>query len=182
MNGSVALYAMLLVAVSGIVGRFIYRHVHRGLYGRELTLRSAQAELEADVQDMDSVFALQPDIEWRLKSFHDEAFARIEGIPRRIWRFVGLSLRGRRLSREIRRDARRALTQLGEDRRIPADQLESRYRDAEDRIDSYLDLVVQAAQLASWERAFSLWHVVHIPFLYLLVISGIVHVIAVHMY
>jgi hypothetical protein len=27
-----------------------------------------------------------------------------------------------------------------------------------------------------------LWHVVHIPFIYLLLFSGIVHVIAVHMY
>ncbi len=41
---------------------------------------------------------------------------------------------------------------------------------------------MQTSQLAVWERLFSLWHVVHIPFIYLLVLSGIVHVVAVHMY
>jgi hypothetical protein len=29
---------------------------------------------------------------------------------------------------------------------------------------------------------FSLWHVLHVPFVFMLVISGIVHVISVHMY
>jgi hypothetical protein len=29
---------------------------------------------------------------------------------------------------------------------------------------------------------FSLWHVLHVPFVFMLVISGVVHVIAVHMY
>jgi hypothetical protein len=29
---------------------------------------------------------------------------------------------------------------------------------------------------------FALWHVAHIPFVYLLVLSAVVHVVAVHMY
>jgi hypothetical protein len=29
---------------------------------------------------------------------------------------------------------------------------------------------------------FSYWHLIHVPFLYLLVFSGVVHVVAVHMY
>lgn len=182
MNGSVALYAMLLVAGSGIVGRFLYRHVHHGLYGRKLTLLGAEAELEADIHDLASVFALRPDLETRLKGFHDAAFAPVDGFSRRVWRFVALSSRARRLAREARHDAREALTRLGHARRVPATQLDASCLEAERRIDDYLDLVVQAAQLSSWERAFSLWHVVHIPFLYLLVISGIVHVVAVHMY
>lgn len=56
------------------------------------------------------------------------------------------------------------------------------YQLAKEQIDAYLMAIVQAAQLASWERLFSLWHVAHIPFLYLLLFSGIVHVIAVHIY
>ena len=33
-----------------------------------------------------------------------------------------------------------------------------------------------------YERMFSLWHILHVPFVFMLVISGVVHVIAVHMY
>ena len=182
MNGSVALYAMLLVAGSGIVGRFLYRRVHRGLYGRALTLADIKSELKAGVQSMDSVFALQPDIEPRLRAFYEEAFATVDSLPQRVVRFFALPGKARRLSREVRHDAKRALTRLGKEKRIPRFELVLSYRLARSQIQKYLDTVVQAAQLAFWERAFSLWHVVHIPFLYLLVISGIVHVVAVHMY
>ena len=46
LNGAMALYAMLLVALSGVIGRFIYRHIHRGLYGNQLTLGEVSAELK----------------------------------------------------------------------------------------------------------------------------------------
>ena len=35
---------------------------------------------------------------------------------------------------------------------------------------------------SAYERLFALWHVAHIPFVYLLVVSAIVHVVAVHAY
>ena len=47
-------------------------------------------------------------------------------------------------------------------------------------LDDYVDAVCRAAQLSTWERLFSLWHLVHVPFLYLLVLTGIVHVVAAH--
>ena len=49
-------------------------------------------------------------------------------------------------------------------------------------IDSALQLVQRRGQLATYERLFSLWHVIHIPFLCMLVITAIVHVVAVHAY
>jgi hypothetical protein len=45
-----------------------------------------------------------------------------------------------------------------------------------------LRLVRAAAQFETYERLFSLWHVLHIPFVYMLAASAVVHVIAVHMY
>ena len=38
------------------------------------------------------------------------------------------------------------------------------------------------AFLNSYERLFGLWHVFHLPFFYMLVVTAIVHVVAVHMY
>lgn len=182
MNGSVALYAMLLVAFSGIVGRFIYRHIHKGLYGRHLTIIDAQAELKASISSLSSVFALQPDIEPRLHAFYKASLAPIDGFFPRVWRFLTLRWRSRILAREIRLDAKRALRRAGRERRIPRGELILSYRLARDQIDAFLEAVIKTSQLAGWERLFSLWHVVHIPFLYLLVISGVVHVVAVHMY
>lgn len=182
LNGRVALYAMLLVAASGVVGRFIYHHVHRGLYGRRLTLEEAQAELRASADQVNSVFSLRSDVEARLKAFHDAAFAPSAGLGASFWRFVTLRLRGQRLARAILHDVKLALTQRLRRDGLPRHELALGYRLAREQVRSYIDAVVRTSQLAGWERLFSLWHMVHIPFLYLLVFSGIVHVVAVHMY
>ncbi|PKO39520.1 MAG: hypothetical protein CVU33_04700 [Betaproteobacteria bacterium HGW-Betaproteobacteria-6] len=182
LNGAMALYAMLLVALSGIVGRFIYRHIHRGLYGNQLTLAEAAAELNECADNVRSVYALQPDIEPRLKAFRDVAFDPTGSRLARAWRFITLRWRSRRLARQIRSDAKRALRRQFRKQGGKRREVIVNYRLAREQIDRYLDSVVKASQLSVWERLFSFWHIVHIPFLYLLVFSGVVHVVAVHMY
>ncbi|MBK7649281.1 MAG: hypothetical protein IPJ12_19490 [Betaproteobacteria bacterium] len=182
LNGAMALYAMLLVALSGVIGRFIYRHIHRGLYGNQLTLGEVSAELKDCAENMGSVFALRPDIEPRLMDFHDAAFSRQGSLIVRVWRFVTLYWKSRRLANEIRRDAKDALRRQFRKQGGRRRELIVNYRIAREDIDRYLNSVVKASQLAVWERLFSYWHIIHLPFLYLLVFSGVVHVVAVHMY
>ena len=38
------------------------------------------------------------------------------------------------------------------------------------------------ATFHAYERLFSLWHVLHMPLFFMLIIAGIVHVVAVHVY
>ena len=40
----------------------------------------------------------------------------------------------------------------------------------------------QVMEFESYERLFSLWHVLHLPLFFMLLIAGIVHVVAVHVY
>lgn len=182
MNGTVAFLAMLLVVLSGVVGRFLYRHVHRGLYGRKLSLSTAQDDIEASMGRLASLFALQGDIETRLKTFKEEAFQPAKGFFHGAWRFMTLSSKAFALSYAIRAEIRPAMVRQGMENQLTKRQIILEYKFAKEHINGYLEAVVKAAQLATWEKAFALWHLIHLPFLYLLVISGIVHVIAVHMY
>lgn len=45
-NSSVALYSMLLVAGSGLVGRYVYLQIHRGLYGEAIRYADLLREYE----------------------------------------------------------------------------------------------------------------------------------------
>jgi hypothetical protein len=45
-----------------------------------------------------------------------------------------------------------------------------------------LDATRRVAEFESYERLFALWHVLHLPLFFMLLIAGIVHVIAVHVY
>lgn len=181
-NGSIALYAMLLVAGSGIVGRFFYRRIHAGLYGRQLTLGDVTTELKASLDNVGSVFAMRQDLEPRLMGFYRDAFASDLGLLRRAWRFMTIRLRGRRLALVIRADIKSSLRRLRRHNQISRAESILSYKLAKQQVTGFIRAVVQAAQFRLWERFFSLWHVVHVPFLYLLVFAGIVHVIAVHMY
>jgi len=182
MNSRVALYAMLLVAISGIVGRFLYRHIHKGMDGQHLTMQDAENDLRACTEDVRTVFSDYPQIEDRLKAFRSYAFADVSGLSGRFWRFATLKFKGHRLSRSVREQLQQAMKKAKADKRLTRNLRIITYRLAREKADAYVDAVCEASQLSSWERMFSLWHVVHVPFLYLLLISGIVHVVAVHMY
>ncbi|MBU1236832.1 MAG: hypothetical protein KJ634_12560 [Gammaproteobacteria bacterium] len=182
MNGRVALYAMILVAASGLVGRFLYRHIHRGMYGRHLTMRDAEEDLKAGTEDIHNVFAAYPKIHSKLMDFRTYAFAHEPSHWRRMLRFMTLRSRGHRLSLSIHAYMKKALSKAKHENRLTRTQRILAYQLAKQKTDLFVETVCEAAQLSSWERLFSLWHVLHVPFLYLLVISGIVHVVAVHMY
>jgi hypothetical protein len=182
MNGSIALYSMLLVALSGVIGRFVYRHIHRGLYGKELTLASAENLLNWSQESVGSVFSLRPDIEQRLKEFQGYANAKFDSMAQRLWRFMTLRHKGKVLARHIRHDLKKALSVEAKKHKWRRGQLRLNYVIAKQQVDDYVNSIIQCAQLSSWTKLFSLWHIAHVPFIYLLLFSGIAHVIAVHLY
>ena len=182
MNGSVAFYAMILVAVSGVIGRFLYRHIHRGMYGKHLTMKDAEEDLSTCTDDVRTVFGEYPEIERQLRLFREYAFAEIKPVLPRLRRFVTLKLTGHRLSRRVRDRLKRAMKRAKKEQKLTRYQRILTYRLAKEKTDAFVDAVCSASQLTSWEKMFSMWHMIHIPFLYLLVVSGIVHVVAVHMY
>ena len=53
---------------------------------------------------------------------------------------------------------------------------------AKNHVSEFVKAVSRAAQFSFWERMFSLWHVLHVPLFFLLLVSGVIHVIAVHLY
>ena len=71
-NSRVALYCMLLVAVSGIVGRHFYAAIHRGLYGRKLTLGELQKELASSAEKSHGLATLMPKLVARLDHLCEE--------------------------------------------------------------------------------------------------------------
>jgi len=90
-----------------------------------------------------------------------------------------LTLRARiRLYRHVRRSLRAASKPTP----MSAEQRQRIYRTASLYIDTRLLANKRALEFEAYERLFSLWHVLHLPLFFMLVIAGVVHVIAVHVY
>jgi len=176
LNAGVALGCMLLVAGSGLFGRFIYRRIHLGLYGR----RASQHDLECSVQN--ELAALAPTFREvpAIKAELDRFAARASDHPRpwlpRAAHFVALGWYRAAAGHRIR-------TALAVARDAAPGRL-SRREAA--RLNALLGRTLQAmqgtAQFAAYERMFALWHVLHVPFVFMLVASAVVHIIAVHAY
>ena len=181
-NSNVALFSMLTVAGSGLIGRYIYVHIHHGLYGRKLEL----GELRAGAEGLRS---LSGGI-----SFLPELVTRIESSEQRLLKagphlsFLGfakptvvalIALRARwRLHGYIRTalhaGARRSAVVALEHKRLGLT--------ARCYVDRRLAATRRVAGFEGYERLFSLWHALHIPLIFIMVIAAIIHVIAVHVY
>lgn len=182
LNSKIAFLSMMLVAGSGIIGRFIYVRIHHGLYGRAATLDEQRERLARSEDEARTLFAHHPEIRDRLYAFYDMALDEKTGTITRIWRFMTMRLRGRLLLRELRRPIKEILVrqaaELGWSRQVQA----THWKLARKETSAFVVSVCSVAQFKAWKRLFSLWHVAHIPFVFLLVGSGIAHVVAVHLY
>jgi hypothetical protein len=182
LNAGVAMGCMLLVAGSGVIGRFIYTRIHHGLYGRRATVQELQNQLGICEGEIRSKFHFAPRVEERLKAFGELAHRHPEGFLAGAWQFLTLALRARHIRARCMRDLKKNLGTHAMQRGWTRDKLRRRLAAASEMITTYLVAVRHTAQLGVYERLFSLWHILHVPFVFMLVISGVVHVIAVHMY
>lgn len=181
-NAGVAMTSMLVVAASGIAGRFIYVRIHHGLSGAHWTLAELQALIGASDAQVHSRLAFAPGVEQRLHAFEQQLARRESTAIERTAAFLTAGLR----ARLVRAQCRRELTIALKARAAAARWEHSHYQRALAKstrlVDEYLDAVRRAAQLAAYERIFSWWHILHLPLVWLLVLSAVTHVIAVHAY
>jgi len=185
LNATMATYSMLLVALSGIVGRFIYKHIHHGLYGRKATLDELQHDMDTchnTISSVDSIVMEAAGVGEQLKKFRDMAFAKDMPTHERAWRFMTIGWQRRLLLRKCRWELKQAVRTLSGDVGWSKWQQKKHYFEALFNVEEYLKAVQQTAQFDSYERLFRLWHLLHSPFVWMLAITGIVHVIAVNMY
>ncbi len=182
LNAAVALYSMIIVALSGVVGRFIYRHVNKGLRGEEIGLQDLQKFAGMHKDSARSSLSFAPAVEARLKAFEQAQISSKSGWGTYFRQAFWLPLQRWNAYRECAASLQQTLMSLAQEKGWSADELLKRRGQALKLIRSYLDAVVGVAQFTAYERLFALWHVAHIPFVYLLIISAIVHVVAVHAY
>ncbi|MBW8370076.1 MAG: hypothetical protein K0M66_03740 [Thiobacillus sp.] len=181
-NAGIALASMSLVASSGIIGRFIYTRIHHGLYGRRANLKELHELAGLNSKEVQSKLAFAPSVENALTTFAAALATPHRDPLRTAWTFATLWLRRRIVfnycARELNQLFKRHARLRGWDRA----KYQRRLTAAKKMVSAYLLSAQQVAQFNTYERLFSLWHVLHVPFVYMMVFSAIAHVVAVHMY
>jgi len=181
MNSNVALWSMLLVAASGIVGRFIYTRIHYGLYGARANLESLRTGAGETRNAVLAQFPFATALFEKMQSIEMEA-AKPKGVVHGAFRALFLGFWTRRMRRILSRTAKSALKAEARQRGWSGRERRRALRALGRYIRDYMQTVRKVAGLEFFERLFALWHVVHIPFFIMMLLSSIVHVIAVHLY
>jgi hypothetical protein len=181
-NAAVALFSMLIVAGSGIVGRFLYLRIHRGLNGEKNTLADLQKRVGLAQGEIQSRFRFAPEVARHLMQFESEALLGKPGFAGAMRRVIWLPVRQRIVYQACMRELDRPLRAIANERRWTPAQFRRRRDRVHASARNYLRCVTRIAQLSSYERLFALWHVLHAPFVYLLALTAGFHVFAVHAY
>ncbi len=182
LNAGVALYSMVIVVASGVVGRFIYVRVHRGLNGERTSLSALRRRAGMVESNARSRLHFSPEVEARLLAFEQHELRAEPGWLTHLRQVTLLPLQQQITYLRCVADLHRRLRELAAAQRWSTSDLRRRERRARRLAARYLDAVVRVAQYTAYERVFALWHLAHLPFVYLLVISAVVHVVAVHAY
>jgi len=181
-NSSAALVSMLLVAGSGLVGRFLYAKIHHGLFGRKANLKELLAGVKLSTQEAGGAAQFVPHLMTQVAEFDRQVLKPPKGVLESIVLPVRLHFKTRSGYRRI---TAFVSEQLDEQSVVsPAVAKHRKRLEAAVRafVKEHLRRVRRVAAFAAYERLFSLWHTIHKPFFYLLLITTIVHVVAVHTY
>ncbi len=182
LNAGVALASMVVVVLSGVVGRFLYVRIHRGLHGERTTLRELQQRAGFVEAEARSRLHFAPQAEALLVAFEAKTLRPDPRWRATLQQVLWLPVRQAVVQRRCRRALRAALVQRALAEGWNAAELARRERQGRSLIRQYLLAVVRVAQFTAYDRVFALWHVAHLPFVVLLVVSAVVHVVAVHAY
>ncbi len=177
-NSRVALFSMLIVASSGMIGRYFYKRIHYGLFGRRAKLEELRELYDSKRGELDSGVDFAPEIAGKLVGFSDQLIKDRPGFFKSFLRatVIGINLRffywqlGRLCQKEIR------------DAKNKPQEGKKQLAEAKSRIWAFLSWARKTAEFSFYEQVFSMWHVLHLPLFVMLMLSGVFHVFAVHAY
>jgi len=174
-NSTIALGSMLLVAVSGLVGRYFYTHIHHGLYGGRITLDELKHELETRHSALLRIYEMDEKLKQRIAKMENQALSDYKGVGTSLVYVLSMAINARRL----RYRSMRMVRKVKKDGSAPA-ELDTKV--TKNFIQRYTRALRQIAHFRLFERLFSLWHVLHMPLFIMMIITTIVHIFAVHLY
>ncbi len=181
-NATWAFYAMIAVMLSGVTGRFLYSHIHLGLSGHKVRFREVQKLFSDEEGSNRTLLASIPGMEDRLAYFEKHVLRRPTGLLSAVSNLIFIGSAGRAFYREVRRNLPQVLLPVARQRNWTRDQFRQAERQIERMLREYINAMTTVARFNIYDQLFNSWRLVHVPLLFLLLVSGIIHVWYVHMY
>jgi len=182
LNSRIALFSALFVAGSGLVGRFIYSKIHRGLYGRKTNLKELLARVKLTEPGNGILGEFVPELMKKIVAFDREVLVPPKGMIESMKLPVVLAFKTRFQRSRLKRFTRQSLLIQEKHSTVVAQHRAQLEKAVDQYVRTHLRHVCRVAEFTAYERLFALWHKVHFPFFVALLVTVIIHVAAVHLY
>jgi len=180
-NSNIALFSMIIVALSGLIGRFIYVKIHISLYGKQVSIKELRDDLKNARGVLGKDITLSEKVINILKRYEKSMLKHrpfILGVVHLPVNVIYTKWIYSKIIRGIKKGIRARAIEKNWDSTYQREMIHA----VEDTLMVYTSTIRKFSELKLYERLFSIWHIVHLPLFIMLIISGIIHVIAVHMY
>jgi len=181
-NSNIALFSMLLVVLSGLIGRYIYAQIHYGLFGKHADLKELTAISEATRGQLGEVFGIAPALQNILEQYEHKVLDKPGSLAQSIVRKLTIGFSSWKTYLVLRHRLKPLIAARARQKNwSPAEQRKF-YRQTCHAVAIHLATIRKIAVLNFYERLFAGWHMVHVVFFTMLILSGLFHVFAVHLY
>jgi hypothetical protein len=175
-NSNIALTSMLLVAGSGFIGRYIYTNIHHGLYGARITLKELKQKLEGEHGELIRLYKKDEKLDRYLKGMEEKALQPYTSLTKSLSHVIYLAFNVPRAKRKVLHLLIKSRRETGEEVNLSDSKAVSQL------IRHYAIALRRIAAFKVYERLFSLWHIFHLPLFFMMIITAVIHIVAVHLY
>jgi hypothetical protein len=172
-NSAVSFYVMMTIVASGVVGRYIYRHFQFTLSGERVSLKEMNEEAEKMDKEIKERLSGSRGLFDTVSKFSKLKEGRTSGgLLKSLFVMIRLDFVEKRLRRQIRKQMR------GAGRPDPSRPFADR-GSIEAALIRRINLAKNISALEATTRLFSFWHKLHVPLVWILIITFIAHIAAV---
>lgn len=182
LNSHVAMLSMLIVAFSGLFGRYFYGKIHHGLYGSKADLAKMQTTLGDSKGELDASLDSLPGIKQEIIGFLENTAGTKHGLAHIFYNAIVVPWRVRSYRNSIVDKISNAFLVKSREENLSLAQTERAILAVTGKIDGALFQSMKIAEFLLFDRLFALWHIFHVPFFFIMLATVIVHITTVLLY
>ncbi len=182
LNSNVALFSMLIVSTSGIMGRYIYSRIHHGLYGQRAEFLELKQSFEQAREGAELQFSLIPGIPQALDAYSKVVLGTSSNLMQSAWRLLTVRLASWKVLSQVKKTTARYLDAYAVEHHWVANRKKRMQKQIERKTWRFINQALKVSEFNFYERLFALWHMLHLPLVFILVFAIAVHIIAVNRY
>lgn len=179
-NSGVALFTMIAIVLSGVFGRYIYTRIGYSLHRKLLAIKDSETQLMESLHGYESPVAEK--IERRLSNFSLSVLTGDRSILKLPMRVVAIRGAATACYVKVSGDLGSMVKSRAQREGWGSADVKARIHHEKEQLREHIAAIANIANAHLFERILVRWRILHIPLLYILVITALIHVLYVHMY